>query len=129
MLGTPSQSVCPFYASAFASFLEIPALQPILSKEKTVLARLEKILNASNAYTQSLVAATDALVVSRCANKTLNVDDDLIEEMFQLELDVAKLLYNNRTLSKVLNSQFLLLLVSKSFSKVSMWSHFDRHGR
>jgi hypothetical protein len=100
MLGTPSASICPAYAAAFVAFTQTPAFTDITTVASRKLAQLEAILNASSPYTRSLTVASDALVVSRCANKSLNVPDALIEELFAFELEIALLLYNNVTLAQ-----------------------------
>ncbi len=82
-------------------------MAPLVAASNKALAELESVLNASSPYTRSLGVAVDALVGSRCANKTVNVRDELIEQLFALELDIALLLYNNVTLMQYQCGRFV----------------------
>ncbi len=82
MLGYPTAQVCPAYAAAYESFFQLPEVASIVKNANGLLVKLEAMLNASSPMTRSLVAATDALVVSRCAGKALNVPDDLTDQLF-----------------------------------------------
>lgn len=96
-LGTATSLSCPAYAKAQGDFFNLPVMQPLV-KEATVL--LNRLGTGHNGFSDSLVAATDILVVSRCANKTLNVGDELIDALFNLELKISFYVYNNATLGR-----------------------------
>ncbi len=100
MLGTPTPAVCPVYVAAYEAFLGLPAVAQVMARAEAVLGKLAALLNASSPLLGSLLVASDALVVSRCAGRTLNVPDELTEQLFLAQLDMARLLYANATLGR-----------------------------
>ncbi len=112
-LGIPTPVVCPAYASAYESFLQLPKTQSILQTANVLLVKLEALLNATSPNTRSLIAAADALIVSRCAGKTINVPDDLIEQLFQTQTQLAVLMYNNASIGQFQCGRILALALKQ----------------
>lgn len=100
-LGNPTPLVCPAYARATESFFaSVPAIVKLIREADGVLDELQRLLNGTNGFARSLVAATDVLRVTRCSNRTLNVPDALIDRLCDLEQQMALYVYNNVTLSR-----------------------------